>query len=84
MKQAGSETAPGGAARSWSAGRRVACVFMVLAAVGLLGAVAVAATLVSILLVGLLLLCPLLMWVPFRLSEEDRERAASQWRARRG
>jgi len=66
------------------AGRRVACVFMVLAAAGLLVAVAFGATLVSILLVGLLLLCPLLMWVPFRLSDKDRERTVSEWRARRG
>ncbi len=66
------------------AGRRVACVFMVLAAAGLLVAVVLGATLVSILLVGLLLLCPLLMWVPFRLPEQDRDRAVSAWRARRG
>jgi len=84
MKQAGSETAPSKAARSWSAGHRVACVFMVLAVAGLLVAVALGATLVSILLVGLLLLCPLLMWVPFRLSEEDRDQIESLWRARRG
>ena len=65
-------------------GRRTACGFMVLAAAGLLVAVALGAPLVSILLVGLLLLCPLLMWVPFRLSEEERDRAVSEWRARRG
>lgn len=37
-----------------------------LAGVALLAAVALRAPLVSILLVGILLLCPLLMWMPVR------------------
>ena len=43
---------------------------MVAAAVGLVASTLLGAPLVSVLLVGLLLLCPLLMWVPFRY--EDR------------
>lgn len=37
-----------------------------LAGIALLAAIALRAPLVSILLVGLLLLCPLLMWMPVR------------------
>lgn len=48
--------------------RPVTCAVMALAAGALLAAIAFAAPLVSILLVGLLLICPLLSWVPFRTS----------------
>jgi hypothetical protein len=41
---------------------------MLLAAGALVAAIAFGAPLVSILLVGLLLLCPLFTWVPFRMS----------------
>jgi hypothetical protein len=44
---------------------------MTLAAVGLVVAVLFGAPLVSILLAGLLLLCPLLMWAPFRSRERS-------------
>ena len=47
-------------------GWRLACGVMTLAAVGLVVAVLLGAPLVSILLAGLLLLCPLLLWAPFR------------------
>jgi len=46
----------------------VTCAVMALAAGALLAAIAFGAPLVSILLVGLLLICPLLSWVPFRTS----------------
>ena len=52
----------------------LACAFMTIAALGLVVAVLLGAPLVSILLVGLLLVCPLLMWVPFRFQERgERE-----------
>jgi hypothetical protein len=41
---------------------------MLLVAGALVAAIAFGAPLVSILLVGLLLLCPLFTWVPFRMS----------------
>ncbi len=47
----------------------LACGVMALAAGVLLIAVAFGAPLVSILLVGLLLLCPLLLWAPFRIQQ---------------
>lgn len=50
--------------------RPVACVLMAAAAVGLLSAFALGAPLVSILLAGVLLLCPLLMWAPFRIPSD--------------
>lgn len=50
----------------------------ILLAVGVLGA-----PLVSVLLIGLLLVCPLLMWVPFRFEEENRERAQESFRRAR-
>lgn len=50
--------------------RTVACILMVTAAVGLLSAFALGAPLVSILLAGVLLLCPLLMWAPFRIPSD--------------
>lgn len=43
---------------------------MVLAAAALVAAIAFGAPLVSILFVGLLLLCPLFTWVPFRASRQ--------------
>jgi hypothetical protein len=44
---------------------------MTLAAVGLVVAVLLGAPLVSILLAGLLLLCPLLLWAPFRYQNRS-------------
>jgi hypothetical protein len=41
---------------------------MLLAASALVAAVAFGSPLVSILFVGLLLLCPLVTWIPFRVS----------------
>lgn len=55
---------------------------MIVAAIGLVAAVVVGAPLVSILLVGLLLLCPLLMWVPFAAG--DASAGAREERSRRG
>lgn len=66
MKQLGHHTR----FRGSPAIRRATGVLMGAAAVGLVLATVLGAPLVSILLVGLLLLCPLLMWVPFRY--EDR------------
>lgn len=50
--------------------RRAACVLMVLASAGLVVAAFLGAPLVSVLLAGLLLLCPLLMWVPYRFDRD--------------
>ena len=44
---------------------------MTFAAVGLVVAVLLGAPLVSILLAGLLLLCPLLLWAPFRYQDRS-------------
>ena len=44
---------------------------MALAAVGLVVAVLLGAPLVSILLAGLLLLCPLLVWAPLRYQNRS-------------
>lgn len=52
-------------------GWRLACGAMTLAAVGLVVAVLLGAPLVSILLAGLLLLCPLLLWAPFRYQDRS-------------
>ncbi len=52
-------------------GWRLTCWAMTLAAIGLVVAVFLGAPLVSILLAGLLLLCPLLMWAPFRYQERS-------------
>jgi hypothetical protein len=65
-------------------GRWVAGGLTTLVAATVLVAVALGAPLVSILLVGLVLLCPLLMWAPFRirrpgirtLDEIDEKRRA--------
>ncbi len=65
--------------RSDDTARRATCAVMLLAAAGLVVAILLGAPLVSILLVGLLLLCPLLLWVPFRFelrSRDDLERSA--------
>lgn len=62
---------------------RAACAVMLLAAAGLVVAILLGAPLVSILLVGLLLLCPLLLWVPFRFelrSRDDLDRSAREAR----
>lgn len=50
--------------------RPVTCAAMVLAAAALVAAIAFGAPLVSILFVGLLLLCPLFTWAPFRASRQ--------------
>lgn len=60
--------------------RRLAAWAMTLAAVGLVAAVLLGAPLISVFLAGLLLLCPLLMWSPFRYQANsfdalDRETA---------
>ena len=52
--------------------RRATAVLAVAAGVGLVVTTLLGAPLVSILLVGLLLLCPLLTWVPFRTRERER------------
>lgn len=52
-------------------GWRLACGAMTLAAVGLVVAVLLGAPLVSIFLAGLLLLCPLLLWAPFRYQDRS-------------
>lgn len=52
-------------------GRWVAGSVMGLTGVGLVAAVMFGAPLVSILLVGILLLCPLLLWVPFRFQRRS-------------
>lgn len=52
-------------------GWRLACGAMTLAAVGLVVAVLLGAPLVSILLAGLLLLCPLLLWAPFHYQDRS-------------
>lgn len=54
--------------RSAPVGRVMVCALMGLAVLGLVGAIVLGAPLVSILVVGLLLLCPLLLWVPFRFE----------------
>lgn len=48
--------------------RRATVVLAVAAGVGLVASALLGAPLVSILLVGLLLICPLLLWVPFRFE----------------
>lgn len=53
--------------------RRATAVLAVVAGVGLVVSTLLGAPLVSILLVGVLLLCPLLTWVPFRTRERERE-----------
>ena len=64
------ETRP---ASTGSAFRRAALVLMSLAALGLVAALLLGAPLVSVFLIGLLLLCPLLMWVPFRFERRALE-----------
>lgn len=53
----------------------VAGIVAALLVAGLLGA-----PLVAVLLVGLLLVCPLLMWAPFRFEERSRDRAHESFR----
>jgi hypothetical protein len=53
------------------AGRWVACTLMGLGVLGLLVAFVLGAPLVSVLLIGLLLLCPLLLWIPFRFERRS-------------
>ena len=60
---------------------RVACGVMTIAAVALVVAVLLGAPLVSVLLAGLLLLCPLLMWAPIRYQDRSFDSLSS---ARRG
>jgi hypothetical protein len=63
-------------------GRRAACGVMTVAGVGLVMAALLGAPLVSILLGGLLLLCPLLVWTPFAMGERPRHHAARDGRGR--
>jgi len=73
------QDAHGGSPRWPPSGARIAvCTLMVLAAAGLVAATFLGAPLVSILLVGLLLLCPLLMWVPFRSADGAVRRTTSE------
>lgn len=53
--------------------RRSASAVMVVAAVGVVTGAVLDAPLVSFLLAGLLLLCPLLMWVPFHAGQRPIE-----------
>lgn len=62
---------PGPGAR----GRHVACALMIAAVISSIGAATLGASLFSILLVGLLLLCPLLMWTPLRYQDRSLARA---------
>lgn len=64
-------SATGRRERATSPGWRITCGVMTLAAVGLVVAVFLGAPLVSILLAGLLLLCPLLLWAPFRFQNRS-------------
>lgn len=67
------DTAPMGHRNEGSASvhRRLAAWAMTLAAVGLVVAVLLGAPLISVFLAGLLLLCPLLMWSPFRYQDRS-------------
>lgn len=53
--------------------RRATCAVMVVAAMGVVTGAVLGIPLVSFLLAGLLLLCPLLMWVPFHLEQRSVE-----------
>ncbi len=75
MKQVGREAHADRPARGSLIRRPGVCALMSLAAGGLVVAILMGAPLVSILIVGLLLLCPLLMWVPFRFEQEARDRS---------
>lgn len=59
--------------RSARTARHLACAVMVVAAVGVVTGAVLDAPLVSFLLAGLLLLCPLLMWVPFHFEQRSVE-----------
>lgn len=59
------------AERKVSAHRRLACGAMTLAATGLVIAVLLGAPLISVLLAGVLLLCPLLLWAPLRYHDRS-------------
>ncbi len=59
-----------------STAHRVACGLMAAAAVGLITAAVLGAPLVSVLLAGLLLVCPMLMWVPFRYERSALDGSA--------
>ena len=61
---------------------RIACGLMTFAALGLVAAVFLGAPLVSILLAGLLLLCPLLLWAPSRYQPRSLDALELGKRAR--
>lgn len=60
-----------GPRKGLGASRAVAWGLVATAVAGLVTALVLGAPLVSILLVGLLLLCPLLLWVPFRFERRS-------------
>lgn len=66
--------------RSAPAGRWVAGAVAALALAGLVAAIGLGAPLISILIIGLLLLCPLLLWVPFRLERRSLNEPAPERR----
>ncbi len=49
------------------------CAAMLIAAGALVGLMVAGAPLFSILLLGLLLICPLLLWVPFRYEQRSKD-----------
>lgn len=67
--------------RTAHAVRGLTCGAMVAAVIGLVAAVILGAPLVSILLVGLLLLCPLLLWVPFRFERRSLDESIPERRS---
>lgn len=62
--------------------RHLTCAAMLVAAVGVVTGAALGTPLVSFLLAGLLLLCPLLMWVPFHFERRSVEGSIRRERRR--
>ena len=69
---------------AWTALRAHVMVFglVLVVSAGLLDVGVLVAPLGSVLLIGILLLCPLLMWVPFRFEQRARDRLTSRGRNR--